>query len=121
MQQVLPFLQSYINKKSNFPNSKDSIDFALVFSQEFKASMLPELFIGFSQWEGRQVFEYKYSDMYASVWDCYFTFTSTKMILNKKNIEGLLDCRLPTTLDEFISDCNRMGIKLYWNVEIITE
>ncbi len=88
MQKASPFLNTYLNNKLDYPNGMDC---AWIYAQQFKPSMLPELFKGFSQWEGRNIYEYKHIATDGTEWDCFFTFTQQKMIINRKNNSKIIN------------------------------
>lgn len=81
------------------------------YSQPFKPELITELFEGWEKEEANVEMYYLIEDDYT--W-CEWTGT-------KYEVQGTLDniklYSLPRTLDDFINDCQRAGIKLYFKVK----
>lgn len=107
------FRHRYINGNELIPEKEILNEYIIWFdtlkefySQPFKPEMITELFEG---WEG-------YDGHYYYKKQAIFDFGYTNY-----EIKSNINWKIPRTLNDFISDCNRAGIELNWKPEIIKQ
>jgi len=102
---------SYIDLEILSKEYKDFLLHKFELGNLFPDSVTPLYFLG---WKGTQMFNwYKVINTFNRDW-LFEIFPNEYKIHVKNNIYSF---PFPRNLNDFISDCDRIGINLYWNTE----